>query len=56
MFDLRHADGAQRKLLQVRQLREYERMLVDPNSWVVSMRTGCHSESGYRQEVVIGYM
>jgi hypothetical protein len=56
MFDLRHADGAERVLLQMRQLRKYERMLIEPNSWMVSLRTGCHSESGYWQEVVIGYM
>jgi hypothetical protein len=28
MFDVRHADGAQRKLLQVRKLRKYERLLL----------------------------
>jgi len=28
MLDLRHAHGAQRELLQMRQLRKYERMLL----------------------------
>jgi len=32
VLDLRHADGAERQLLQVRELREYERMLVDRRS------------------------
>jgi hypothetical protein len=37
MFNLWHAHGAQRKLLQVRQLCEYKRLLIEPNSWMVSM-------------------
>ena len=32
MLNLRHAHGAQRKLLQVRQLREHKRMLLDLDS------------------------
>jgi hypothetical protein len=52
MSDVRHAHGAERLLLQVHQLREYERLLLSPFHWHEHQRRGkctCVSDDSLRR-------